>query len=303
MLRVFIETARAGSFLKAAERLSISQPTVGRKIDILEAGIGTRLFIRTSAGLDMTEAGRQTFRLAEEMEALVASIASETALESQLTGTVRFKGSDGIGGYWLPHMLGDFFDRYPHISVAVDCTDYGDIPNLSGREADITVVYREPTDPDVCIVASSELVFTPCTSRRYAETHGLPSSFEDLLDHPVLVHKSYLADGEPWGRFADLVRRHKRIVYRTNSSIAQGLALRRGFGITYFPLGVADREPDFLFFDIEGWRPRMPFWMVCHRNVKDVPAVRALIEHLKDSLFKGKAGSMSKASDAPRTTV
>jgi DNA-binding transcriptional LysR family regulator len=298
LLRFFLETARAGSFQGATEALAASQPTIGRKIDQLEDKVGTRLFIRTSAGVDLTEAGRRVLHVAEQVESLTRSLPIETATENQLVGTIRFKGSDGIGGYWLPHMLAAFHQQYPNITVEVVCTDYSEVPDLSRREADITVVYKEPTDPDVCVISEGMLVYKPMTSREYADRNGVPATFAELLDHPFIAHESYFVPGEPWNHVADLLRRHRRIVYRSNSSLAVGQAVRRGLGVTFMPVGVADREPDALFFDIEGWTAQRPFWMVCHRNVKDLPAIRALIDHLKVSLFKGGAGTMARSPEA-----
>jgi DNA-binding transcriptional LysR family regulator len=299
LLHVLLETARAGSFQKATETLAASQPTIGRKIDQLEAKVGVQLLIRTAAGIDLTAAGKRVVAVAEQMEALAKTLPLETATEQQLSGTIRFKGSDGVGGYWLPHLMADFLKQYPGITISVVCADYSYVPDLTRREADITVVYKPPIDPDVCVLSKGDLLYKPMTSKGYAEKHGVPSTFEELAEHPFIAHESYFdfAPGEPWERLGNLLRRHKRIAYRSNSSRAIGQAVRRGLGITYMPAGVGDREPDALFFDIEGWTASRPFWLVCHRNVKDVPAIRALADHLKVSLFDGSDGSMSRPPD------
>jgi len=41
-LRTFVEVARDGSLSGAARRLGLTQPTVGRHIDALEAALGRR---------------------------------------------------------------------------------------------------------------------------------------------------------------------------------------------------------------------------------------------------------------------
>jgi DNA-binding transcriptional LysR family regulator len=50
--------AREGNFHRAAKRLNITQPALTRKIAELEDHLGAKLFIRTSRGLELTEAGK-----------------------------------------------------------------------------------------------------------------------------------------------------------------------------------------------------------------------------------------------------
>jgi hypothetical protein len=42
----------------------------------------------------------------------------------------------------------------------------------------------------------------------------------------------------------------------------------------------------------------LPFYLVCHRDTKDVPVIRSLIQYFKNSLFKDDgAGSPAKSGD------
>jgi DNA-binding transcriptional LysR family regulator len=55
--RYFIEVANHRSFTRAARRLHISQPTLSQQIRSLENLLGTKLFVRSSGGLTLTQAG------------------------------------------------------------------------------------------------------------------------------------------------------------------------------------------------------------------------------------------------------
>jgi len=57
-LRAVVESARCGSFAKAAELLYISAPALKKQIDTLEAELGVRLFERSNRGLKLTEIGK-----------------------------------------------------------------------------------------------------------------------------------------------------------------------------------------------------------------------------------------------------
>ena len=57
-LEAFAAVVRAGSISGAAEELFVGQPAVTARIQALERGIGTSLFVRGRAGSRLTEAGR-----------------------------------------------------------------------------------------------------------------------------------------------------------------------------------------------------------------------------------------------------
>src|SRR5246127_3203787 len=56
-LRYFVALADAGSFTRAAEQLTIAQPTLSQQIRRLEETIGTPLLHRRREGLRLTAAG------------------------------------------------------------------------------------------------------------------------------------------------------------------------------------------------------------------------------------------------------
>ena len=59
LARTFLAVVAAGNFVKAAERLFVTQSTVSSRIQSLEQQLGCRLFVRNKAGTSLTSAGRQ----------------------------------------------------------------------------------------------------------------------------------------------------------------------------------------------------------------------------------------------------
>jgi DNA-binding transcriptional LysR family regulator len=69
LLRCFIVVAEEGNLTRAAERLFVSQPALTKQIKQLEARLGTQLFVRSRAGMTLTEPGQA---LAERAPSLLA---------------------------------------------------------------------------------------------------------------------------------------------------------------------------------------------------------------------------------------
>ncbi|MGZ5826859.1 MAG: LysR family transcriptional regulator, partial [Croceibacterium sp.] len=58
-VRTFLEVVEAGSFVRAAESLNVTQSTVSARIKELEVRLGQPLFIRRKSGVALTTAGKR----------------------------------------------------------------------------------------------------------------------------------------------------------------------------------------------------------------------------------------------------
>jgi LysR family transcriptional activator of nhaA len=66
-LRYFWTVAKEGSLRKAAESLSVSQPSISAQIRQLEEALGEKLFRRSGRGLALTDSGRLVFEYADQI--------------------------------------------------------------------------------------------------------------------------------------------------------------------------------------------------------------------------------------------
>ena len=116
----FVTVAKAGSFMRAAELLNISQPGLSRSIQAFERQFGVRLLDRERSGVRVTPAGRQV--LDQAVDLLSNSRAIEktlSAVADGLSGTVHF----GVGPFavtaLLPPVLAHFASSGPQFNVEV----------------------------------------------------------------------------------------------------------------------------------------------------------------------------------------
>tara|TARA_R110001592_G_scaffold124046_8_gene332679 strand:- start:2651 stop:3517 length:867 start_codon:yes stop_codon:yes gene_type:complete len=67
LARTFLAICEVGNFVKASERLYVTQSTVSTRVKLLEDLLGQPLFVRTKAGASLTAAGAQFRPFAEKL--------------------------------------------------------------------------------------------------------------------------------------------------------------------------------------------------------------------------------------------
>ncbi len=90
LLRYFLAVAELGSFSKAAQRVSVTQPTLSVGIAKLEAEVGARLFERTTRRVSLTPAGSKFLqharRITQEYEAALREVSEAPQLKRVRAG-------------------------------------------------------------------------------------------------------------------------------------------------------------------------------------------------------------------------
>jgi DNA-binding transcriptional LysR family regulator len=90
LYRSFLAVFREKSLSAAARALNLTQPTLARHIDALEAAMGFELFTRSQQGLSPTEGALELTPYAESLEANTAAILrTASGLGQAVKGTAR----------------------------------------------------------------------------------------------------------------------------------------------------------------------------------------------------------------------
>lgn len=117
ILRYFLAVAKQGTISGAARELHISQPTLSRQIQQLEAQLGAPLFIRERRRMDLTKAGRayetKVRRILNELNQANQMVA--TINNDDLSGTIRIGCVESEVTKVLIPQLVAFHHRYPHV--------------------------------------------------------------------------------------------------------------------------------------------------------------------------------------------
>jgi DNA-binding transcriptional LysR family regulator len=197
-LHTFLLCTRHQSFRHAAEALGLTGTTLMRKIDRLEEELGVKLFIRDQSGLSLSDEGRALLFDVEQMEQLSFNILRRASLSTETRGTVRVAVTEGPGNFWILPRLIDFQKTYRKVTVDLRCAmEQADVSRL---EADISIQFERPTNPDQIVTRLGRLHIYTFASEAYRDTYGLPQSLQDLRNHRIIKQHGVQLDETGYAR-------------------------------------------------------------------------------------------------------
>jgi DNA-binding transcriptional LysR family regulator len=285
--RYFLAIARAGSLTAASRALGVSQPTVSRRLETMEARLKVRLFDRTQRGYEMTAAAMDIYetvgRVGENLNDIERKVFGK---DLRLTGTLRVTTTDILlNGYLAPHFW-HFLDRHPGIEFGVICTDTQ--LNLSRRDADVAI--RFTGQPPETLVGRR---LAKAAFGIYAGKGETGNSWDNLNMeawawigwHDEFYNRLLITSTFP----------EARITHRVDSTTAMQSMARHGLGIAILPCYTADRDPGLRRILPKLLSEGMPdLWILHHPDVRGVSRVSLFAEFIADvitadlDLFEGR---------------
>lgn len=153
-LRVFAAVAENMSFTRAAHTLGCQQPTVSTMIARLESLTRLTLFETEGKRLLFTPEGRALFAhaqsviaAADELRMVVTRLRGDYAAGAP---ELCVAADTTVGAYVMPHVLGAFHRRYPHIRFNLVVANRATVrAQLDERRADLVVAERPPAVDDL----------------------------------------------------------------------------------------------------------------------------------------------------------
>jgi DNA-binding transcriptional LysR family regulator len=122
-ISAFLSVAQSGSFTAAAARLHLTQSAVSVLVSELEGQFGLRLFHRTTRLVQLNDAGREFYPVAEKVLAdLSNALASSKELVAKQRGRVTVAATPLMASIWLPKIICEYAAMYPGIKVILQDT-------------------------------------------------------------------------------------------------------------------------------------------------------------------------------------
>ncbi|WP_288474201.1 LysR family transcriptional regulator [uncultured Pantoea sp.] len=188
-MQIFLRVAEAGSFVRAAETLSLPASTVTSTIKNLEKYLQVRLLNRTTRRVSLTPEGLQYLAQCREILALIEHTEASLAdANRRPRGRLRVDMPGGIAQFVVMPNLKAFCSRYPDIYLMIGVSD---------RQVDLV---QEGVD---CVIRTGELLnstlvarplgqfrWITCASPDYLRAYGIPQSPDDLSHHRAIHYFS-----------------------------------------------------------------------------------------------------------------
>lgn len=189
-MRYFLAVAEERNFTRAAERLHIAQPPLTRQIQALEEDVGAPLFVRTSKGVALTEAGQA---LLAEVPNLLAL--AQRAKERAVLASEGQSGRLDIGIFGsavldlIPRILARFHADRPEVKIVLhSLTKNEQIAALRERRIGVGFNRLVPPEDDLVVEEVLRENMTVALPARHPLASQAEVSIPDLSDSPLILY-------------------------------------------------------------------------------------------------------------------
>ncbi|TDR31847.1 LysR family transcriptional regulator [Hydromonas duriensis] len=118
-LKYFVVTAELGQISQAAKELCISQSAITTAIKEVEHYLRQDLFIRSSKGVSLTEAGQLFLPKARQILVMIDETTRLPLSAAAVEGVLRVGVTYTVIGYFLPHHIQRLTQLHPNLKIEV----------------------------------------------------------------------------------------------------------------------------------------------------------------------------------------
>ncbi len=187
--RVFYEVAQCKSITTAAQRLSLTQPTVSKYIQNLERDLDCRLFLRSQKGVTLTVEGqvllKQIGHACQQMDRAQGMLQE---YRNSQNGKITIGASELTMRYFLLPCLEQFRRSFPNINISIQSSSTP--TSLSALEAEtvdfsLSITPFEGTEKYL-VTPVSDFQDVVIAGSRFSYLQDRALSLNDLQHYPIV---------------------------------------------------------------------------------------------------------------------
>lgn len=286
-LNTFLHVARNLTMAAAANKLKVDVTTVRRRIMELEESIGVPLLLKQGRSMRLSEEGERVYAIAARMEELSHELSSDaTDASRDLFGVVRVSTMEGFGSFYLAPRLSAFVREHPELSVQLVHAPH--ILNLTEREADISINMMKPERGRFLTRLLAHFTVGLYGSPAYLSRAGTPRNLGDLAQHDFVTYVDDLISVPHVLWLPDVIEK-PRTRFTCSSLVAQRAAVLAGAGLAMLPHFMVDKNAGLVRIMPDEINLLRDWWLVVHRDLQDVPRIRAVIDFVSTIMVRDRA--------------
>ncbi|HSP84340.1 MAG TPA: LysR family transcriptional regulator [Psychrobacter sp.] len=290
---LFVQVVEEGSFSRVAEKLSLTNSVVSKRIARLEESLNTQLLYRTTRKLSLTDAGRTLYNKAKIAKfAFQEAENAVTGYGEDMKGNIRITMPVVSADLVLSESIAEFCKKYPKISVDLQITNR--LVDLIEEGFDLAIRTAELEDSSLIARRLIDSQWVICATPVYLEQHGTPQTPEQLQNHECLVYKFDNTSNAIWPLYADgteqLLPVHGR--FHSNHLSAIKRAALSDLGIVFLPQALVYNElqQNTLTQILQRFtRKKMGMYAVYPKARQPDQKLKLLVAHLRESLHQKQA--------------
>jgi DNA-binding transcriptional LysR family regulator len=274
----FLAVARLGSTVAAAKSLRVSQSTVHRRLEELEARLGRPIVVRHASGYRLTDFGAQLLPLVERVEMEVTSLERFVrASDTLISGSIRLTCSETIGFRLVRAKLLERF-QLTHPGVTVEMVMSDRFLDLAKGDADVAIRAGQPDDETLIGKKLADVSWGLFASSEYLRRHGRLERLDEIAHHSLIELDGSIANTDI-GKWMSACKGAK-IVGRSSSVTGMLMSVKSGVGIAPLPLplGRSDADLELLLMIPE---VSTGIYLLTHPDLRSMPRIIAFFDFMK----------------------
>lgn len=187
--RYIDEVARTGSIRQAAERLNVTASALNRRLQDVEAELGTPLFDRLPRGVRLNAAGELLIRHIRDQIADTSRVRSQIEdLSGFRRGKIALACSHALAYRLLPEEIAAYRGDFPQVRFDVRILGHGQaLDALADFDVDLAVVFRPSPSPDFSVIAAVDQPLVAIMRRDHPLAAQETLRLRDCLAHPLAL--------------------------------------------------------------------------------------------------------------------
>ncbi len=285
-LESFLSLSRNAKLNLASKKLKIESTTIARRILRLEQNLDVKLFIRSNNAYILTDNGQKLLTYAERIESEIHSISEDfTDKNVNLSGIIRIAIPEGLGVNVFSKYLKDFYKLHPDLEIELIADSKA--RNLLTKEIDISITLSRPQKGKLIAKKLADYELRLYGSQEYINNSSRINSPKDLNEHKFISYIDDLIDFPELKYLKDL-NKNIKIVFRSNSLIAQLQAVKQGIGLSLLHHFIAREQKDLKLLLEDHIKFSREYWIVVHQDLITLKRVRVVLDFFSNVIKKEK---------------